>query len=209
MLTTHSLTFSYPTGNGFNFPDIHCGAGESLLILGESGKGKTTFLHLLAGLLRPASGEIIIGDTHLEQLNPKSLDRFRGRNIGLVFQKGHFISSLTVGENLLMTRYLASLPKDESQALAVLDRLNLNQKYHAYPQRLSQGEQQRVAIARAVLNHPKVILADEPTSALDDHNCEEVINLLEEHAAAVEAALVIVTHDSRLKDRIPNQLLLV
>ena len=107
-----------------------------------------------------------------------------------------------------MTRFFASLPGDESQALAVLDRLNLEKKYHSYPQRLSQGEQQRVAIARAVLNHPKVILADEPTSALDDHNCEEVMNLLQEHATAVEAALIIVTHDSRLKDRIPNQLLL-
>ncbi|MEZ4775489.1 MAG: ATP-binding cassette domain-containing protein [Bacteroidia bacterium] len=208
MLSSQSLVFSYPGGQAFHFPDISCEKGQSLLILGESGKGKTTFLHVLAGLLPPQSGEVRVGETNLYSLKPSVLDTFRGRNIGMIFQRAHFISALSVRDNLIMAQYLAKKPQDRHSAEAVLERLGLAQKFTAKPYRLSQGEQQRAAIARALMNQPKVILADEPTSALDDRNCSQVIGLLEEQAANVGAALVIVTHDARLKDRFHNQIVL-
>lgn len=208
MLSSKSLKFSYPGGQAFHFPDISCGKGQSLLILGESGKGKTTFLHVLAGLLPPQSGEVRVGETSLYSLRAAALDTFRGQNIGMVFQRPHFISALSVSDNLIMAQYLAKKRQDRHLAETVLERLGLAQKLGAKPHRLSQGEQQRAAIARALMNQPKVILADEPTSALDDRNCTQVIGLLEEQAANVGAALVIVTHDVRLKDRFPNQIVL-
>ena len=175
------------------------------MVLGDSGKGKTTLLHLLAGLLRPQAGSIHIGKAELAGMSTKTLDKFRGRNIGIVFQRSHFVSSLSVLDNLLLRQHLAGLPQDKSHAQGLLDLLGLGHRTQAKPWKLSVGEAQRAAIARAVLNRPKVVLADEPTSALDDHAAEKVITLLEEQAQDAGAALVIVTHDQRLKDRILNQ----
>lgn len=188
------------------FPDLHADAAQPLLILGQSGVGKTTLLHLLAGLLRPQAGEIWVGDTALSRLSTRALDRFRGRNIGLVFQQGHFVQALTVGKNLQLTQFLAGKKQSRSQAEALLERLGLKGKYDEPTHRLSLGEQQRVSIARAVLNQPQVLLADEPTSALDDQSTEEVINLLTESAREAGAALVIVTHDQRLKERFAQRI---
>ena len=206
MLHSEELTFAYPSGPTFSFPNIHCEKGKSVLILGESGKGKTTLLHLLAGLLRPTRGNIHIGDTDITQLDIQRLDRFRGRHIGLIFQVSHFVAALTVEENLRLAQYLADVPQSDQTVRSFLDRLGLGDKGSQRPYRLSQGQQQRVAIARALLNRPQVILADEPTSSLDDRHCFEVLDLLEEQAQAAEAALVIVTHDQRLKDRIPHHI---
>ncbi|MDX2245649.1 MAG: ATP-binding cassette domain-containing protein [Bacteroidia bacterium] len=208
MLSSQSLVFSYPEGQSFHFPDILCEKGQSLLVLGESGKGKTTFLHLLAGLLIPQSGEVRVGDTSIFSLKSGARDTFRGRNIGIVFQRAHFITALSVRDNLLMAQYLAKKPQDPRVAETLLNRLGLEHKSTARPHRLSQGEQQRVAIARALINHPAVILADEPTSALDDRNSAAVADLLEAQASQAGAALVIVTHDVRLKNRFPNQVIL-
>ncbi|WNJ19224.1 ATP-binding cassette domain-containing protein [Pontibacter sp. G13] len=192
----------------FQFPDIQCPSGESLLILGQSGKGKTTLLHLLAGLLRPSAGEILIGQQNLSSLSLKRLDAFRGKNIGIVFQRAHFVQGMTVAGNLKLAQYLAGLPTDMGRIEEVLDRLGILSKLHQPTQRLSLGEQQRVAIARAVLNRPEVLLADEPTSSLDDYHTEEVVKLLEEQAQDAGASLVIVTHDNRLKSRFSRSVLL-
>jgi ABC-type lipoprotein export system ATPase subunit len=211
MLQTYDLQFSYAgaTPSSFAFPDLQATSGDPLLILGQSGVGKTTLLHLLAGILRPQRGQILIGETDIAQLSIRDMDRFRGQYIGIVFQQAHFVQALTVGRNLQLAQYLAGSRPDRQRIDELLGRLGLTHKLDQSAQRLSLGEQQRVSIARAVLNRPQLLLADEPTSALDDQNTAEVIDLLSDTAKQAGAALVIVTHDQRLKDRFSNRVPLI
>jgi len=188
------------------FPDINCGEGEHWLLLGQSGSGKTTLLHLLGGLLTTRNGSVQVADTDLGKLSASKLDKFRGKQIGIIFQKAHFVKSLTVEENLMLAQQLAGLPVNRERIEDLLKHLNVGHKLKSKPNELSQGEQQRVAIARALVNKPKVILADEPTSALDDVNCDEVIKLLEREATEVGATLLVVTHDGRLKEKFNKQI---
>ena len=208
MLETKSLSFSYPKGESFNFPDLSVGASDVLLILGQSGKGKTTLLHLLAGLMDPKSGTVKIGETVLEHLNASSKDRFRGENIGIVFQQAQFVKSISVLKNLQLARSLAGLKADDTLAESLLSELGIEKRMLAKPSELSIGERQRASIARALVTEPKVVLADEPTSALDDKNCSLVADLLLKAVTGHGAALVIVTHDQRLKDRFQNTITL-
>ncbi|MCP9236815.1 ATP-binding cassette domain-containing protein [Lewinella sp. JB7] len=201
MLTTHNLTYSYPGTNPvFRFPDLTVGSAEACLLLGPSGAGKSTWLHLLAGLLTPAAGSTFLDGTDYAKLTGGALDRFRGRNIGLVLQRAYFLEALTVKENLLIARRSAGLPADEEGAHTVLEQLGIGPLAARRPHQLSIGEQQRATIARALVNHPKLILADEPTSALDNRNAARVSSLLRQRAAELGAALVVVTHDQRLRD---------
>lgn len=209
MLKTENLHFAYNSQQTFQFPNLSCEAGQELLILGQSGCGKTTLLHLLGGLLRPSSGSIALGDVQYQNLSATELDHVRGQRIGIVFQQSHLLKALTVEENLLTAQYLAQKPQDRQAIAELLQTLNLGHKLHERPASLSLGEQQRVAIARALINRPQLILADEPTSSLDDVNCREVIELLRAQSQRYQAALVIVTHDARLKNVIANQITLV
>ncbi len=211
MIQTKGLQFSYANTaiNGdnsrrFNFPDITCAERELLLVLGQSGGGKTTLLHLLAGLLKAEAGEIRIKGENIANLGGNILDLYRGANIGIVFQQSHLLKSLTVAQNLQAAQYLANKSQDLQRVEQLLTRVNLAHKLHSPAHQLSVGEQQRVAIARALINSPALILADEPTANLDDKNCEEVINLLAQQAQEFGAALVVVTHDGRLKNRVKN-----
>ena len=206
MLKTENLQFSYGGSPPLRFPDIQCGAGEHWLILGQSGCGKTTLLHLLGGLRTPKNGEVSIGGTSLKSLTTSELDKFRGKHVGIIFQVPHFVRSLRVGENLELAQKLAGQPIDRDRIQKLLDRLGIGHKLNVKTSELSQGEQQRVAIARALVNRPQIILADEPTSALDDKNTDEVIRLLEETASEVNATLLVVTHDKRLRDNFSNQI---
>jgi len=208
MLRTSGLQFRYPGGKSFLFPDIECPGGSRLLVLGESGTGKTTLLHLVAGILKPVSGEVQIGDRCTSEMSGRKLDRYRGEHVGIVFQTAHFVESLHVLDNLVLPHYLTGKKPDRQYARAVLERLGVADKASRRPSSLSVGEQQRVAIARAVMNRPSLILADEPTSALDDRHAAEVIALLEEQATSSGAALVIVTHDNRLKERFTQRVTL-
>ena len=208
MLKTSNLEYYYKKGNVLRFPDIQCQKGEHWLLLGQSGSGKTTLLHLLGGLMSPSKGAIYINEQPIHNLSTSSLDQFRGKNIGIVFQKPHFIKSLTVKENLALAQSLAGEKVNKNRISEILERLNLGHKLNAYPDALSQGEAQRVAIARALINSPAIILADEPTSALDDDNCWEVIKLLEQQAQAVNATLLIVTHDGRLKEKFDKKIMI-
>lgn len=190
------------------FPDISCQSKDILLILGSSGVGKTTLLHLLGGILTTQEGAVLIDDMEVNKLSGSAADKFRGKNIGIIFQQNHFVDALTVIENVMLAQSLAGRSTDKSEAKLLLDRLNIGDKANQSIKNLSQGEKQRVAIARALINQPKLILADEPTSALDDVNCDEVLQLLHEQAKAAGSALVIVTHDTRLKDKITNRVIL-
>lgn len=205
MLSCKDILFAYEDGPSFEFPDFECGAGEHLLILGQSGKGKTTLLHLIAGLLAPTAGEVVIDNVDFSSQVQSGADRLRGEKIGIVFQTPHFISSLNVIDNLIMPQFLSGKKVNRDVAMEKLERLGLSHKAKKRTKNLSVGEQQRVAIARALVNDPPLILADEPTSALDDYNTDQVIDLLAEQAATSNSALVIVTHDQRLKDRFSNR----
>lgn len=206
MLETKNLSFFYNKDTQFSFPELKCNSSETLLITGNSGKGKTTLLHLLAGLLRPKKGEIILENTDISSLSERELDQFRGKNIGLILQQSHFIASLSVLENVVLASWLATGKKAVQKAEKLLEELDLVNQKHKLPSQLSIGQQQRVSIARALINQPKLLLADEPTSSLDDENAMVVANLLEKLAKEYHAALVIVTHDKRLKDKFSNQL---
>nr|WKN34741.1 ATP-binding cassette domain-containing protein [Tunicatimonas sp. TK19036] len=209
MIQLDGVSFRYtPQSDVLRFPDWSVAQGDHWVLLGSSGSGKTTLLHLLAGLLRPLSGQVIIGDRDITQLKGSSLDRFRGQQLGLIFQQPHLLSSLSLEQNLLLTQYLANLPQDRDKIRHTLTSLSLEHRRKARITTLSQGEAQRAAIARAVLNSPKVILADEPTSSLDDQNCERVLQLLQAQARQYQATLLIVTHDQRVKNHIPQQLTL-
>ena len=204
MLETKNLRFKYDNNLELNFPDIKT-SKENLLILGASGVGKTTFLHLLSGLLKPMNGEIDLLGTKISNLKMSEMDRFRGKNIGIVFQKPHFINSLTVKENLQLAQYI-SKKSDKNRIQSLLESLGIEDKANKKTQNLSQGEKQRVSIALAIVNSPKLILADEPTSSLDDLNCNKVINILKNQASKYKAKLIIITHDYRLKKHFKNTL---
>jgi lipoprotein-releasing system ATP-binding protein len=206
MLTVKNIEFQYNPSQSFSFPDIHVQKGEHWLLLGQSGCGKTTLLHLMAGLLRPQSGEVLVNNTDITQLSDTARDKFRGEQIGIIFQQSHLIRSLTVEENLLTAQYLAGTKQDKNRVHQILEQLNLGHKIKSKPNNLSQGEQQRVSIGRALVNQPSVILADEPTSSLDDGNCEQVVKLLLEQSEASGASLIIVTHDGRLKEMFENKI---
>lgn len=208
MIATQNLSFSYNAQKHFSFPDIVCQDREALLILGQSGRGKTTFLHLLALLLRPESGQILINNTDITPLSVAEAAAVRAGQIGIVYQRPHFVSSLSVMDNVLLSSYLAQKPQDKRRVRQLAEQLGFAEHLAKKTNQLSQGEQQRVSIARALMNNPAVILADEPTSNLDDDNCQKVVELLKNQSEQIGASLVVVTHDQRLKDVFSNQVML-
>ena len=198
MLKTKEVEFNYDNQMFFKFQNIDLNSHENLLIIGDSGVGKTTLMHLLAGLLKSNSGSIKLLDKELNQMSSYQLDSFRKNNIGIVFQRPHFVNSLTVKENLQLAQYIAN-KNDNTRIESILKNLNIFDKSNKKTNQLSQGEKQRVSIALAIVNSPKLILADEPTSSLDDNNCSKVIKLLKKQATDFGAQLIVITHDSRLK----------
>lgn len=201
-LKVSSLSYAHPGQTPIHFPDFEVRPGQPLLILGKSGSGKTTLLNLLSGLLVPKTGTIHLGSTEISGLSGQQLDRFRGQNLGIVFQKPHLISAMSVSQNLELVPFFSR--KKGKSATDLLNELNLGHKANSKISTLSEGEAQRVSIARALANSPQLILADEPTSSLDDENAQKVIQLLVDQAAKIKAALVIVTHDQRVKNQIAN-----
>jgi ABC-type lipoprotein export system ATPase subunit len=208
MIVCQGLRYAYQPDRTLHFTDFACADAETLLILGGSGKGKTTLLHLMALLLQPQAGQIHIQQQDITGFTVAEAARFRAQHVGLVYQKPHFVQALSVMDNLLLANFLASRPADKPLALLLAETLGFSGHLSKKTTQLSQGEQQRVGIARALMNRPSVILADEPTASLDDDNCLVVADLLEKQAREVAASLVIVTHDQRLKTRFGNHVLL-
>ena len=205
MIRTRCLKFDYDNKVFFKFPDINLKGNENLLIIGSSGIGKTTLLHLLAGLLSSKSGSIELYGKKISELSSHKLDNFRRDNIGIIFQRPHFVNSLNVKENLQLAQYIAN-KKDYGRIESILKSLNIFDKSNKKTNQLSQGEKQRASIALAIINSPKLILADEPTSSLDDDNCNNVIKLLKKQASEFGAQLIVITHDSRLKKHFKNSI---
>ena len=208
MIKIQSLTHQYNQVPKLQFPDWEIKDAEQWLLLGSSGSGKSTLLNIIAGLLKPQNGEVILDGTSVYQLSSRKMDQFRGQKIGIVFQKPHFIKSLNIYDNIAIASSLAGLPIDAKRISLLLETLGLAGKAKKYAEELSQGQLQRASIARALVNHPSVLIADEPTSSLDDENAENVISLLTEQAASSNASLIVATHDNRVRNRLSKEYLL-
>ena len=208
MLKLQNISHRYTEDVVLSLPEFNVAQGAHTLVLGMSGSGKSTLLHIMAGLLHPSEGTVRVNGTDLYALKGHEQDRFRGANIGIVFQQMHLLPALTIEENIGLALYLAGKPRDHGRIRDVLSSLDLSDKLKSYPHQLSQGQKQRACIARAVINEPALILADEPTASLDDVRCQQVLALLLEQAESCEATLVIATHDQRIKPYFSNQLML-
>lgn len=199
MLQIENIAVGYGAQPVLRLKSLSLPRGGQCLLTGPSGSGKTSLLYAIAGLLPLQSGSIAIDGTQLASLSESQRDRFRGRHIGIIFQTLHLIKSLSVLDNLLLSSYVAGLPQQRGRAVELLRQLGVYDKKDAMPHQLSQGQAQRVAIARSVLQGPSLLLADEPTSSLDDDSCAAVISLIKQVAQDANAALLISTHDSRVK----------
>ena len=178
------------------------GPGEAVAIMGPSGSGKSTLLNLIAGLDRPTSGQIKVGDERVDKLSETGVARFRRRQVGMIFQFFNLLDDMTVADNVLLPAQLAGLPGKQARERAdeMLTRLRIAQFRDAYPARLSGGQRQRVAIARALVNRPQLLLADEPTGALDSATGDEIGELLLDLNRSGQT-LILVTHNPGLAAR--------
>ena len=206
MLAAKSIKYSYNSNNSFEFPDFCLESTEDLLIIGDSGVGKTTFLNILGGLLLPQSGSITLNETNYSDLSSKDLDKFRGKNIGIIFQSPYFVNNLNLMDNLLFSLFLSKNHQDKNVVIELLNQVGLKDKIYSKPNDLSQGEKQRASIALALVKKPNLILVDEPTSSLDDNNCDLVVSLLKEQSQLSKCKLIIITHDARLKKHFKNSI---
>jgi putative ABC transport system ATP-binding protein len=183
--------------------DLTLGDDETLALVGPSGSGKTTLISMAGGLLTPTSGRVVVGHEDISEYSSRELTRFRGTNIGFVFQSVNLVPFLTARENLLVVGELvasgrASRKQAGSRADRLLDELGLGHRRANLPSQLSGGERQRVAIGRALMNEPELVLFDEPTSALDTHLGEQVMELIRSEVKGRGTAAIIVTHDQRV-----------
>jgi len=211
--TTRVIAFDhvsrhYATGRGtviaLDDVSLTVNRGEWVAIVGPSGSGKSTLMNLIAGIDRASSGDVHVAGRDLTRLSEERLARWRGQQVGIVFQFFQLMPTLTVHENVLLPMELrGGVRGRDARALALLDRVGVAGLADKLPTELSGGEQQRVAIARALANDPAILLADEPTGNLDSATGERVITLLRE-LATEERTLVIVTHDERLAARAPR-----
>ena len=172
---------------------------------GESGSGKTTFLHLLAGILKPDKGTIILDGQEVSRLNEGARDRLRAESIGYVFQSFHLLQGFTCLENVLLAMSFLKQAK-KPWAKELLERVGLTQRMHYYPRQLSIGQQQRVAVARALANRPKLVLADEPTGNLDPKNGQKALSLLKELCQENGSSLLLVSHEEKVIESFENQI---
>lgn len=181
--------------------DLHIGRGEAIGLVGPSGSGKTTLLMVLAGLERADTGTIVVAGEDLTDLDEDALARFRGRNVGIVFQSFHLIPTMTALENVAVPLELAGDATAFDRARAELGLVGLAERLNHYPAQLSGGEQQRVALARALAPTPAILVADEPTGNLDEATGRQIIELLFKGHVERGTTLILVTHDTALAQR--------
>ena len=209
MLNLRNLSKRFASGGEtlplFEGLDLRLSPGETCLLLGQSGCGKSTLLNLIAGLIAPDEGEIWLGETRLDTLPADERARLRGRHFGIVYQDFNLLPTLTVLENLCLPLEINHLPRDMARLDALLERLGMSHKRHAWPEQLSGGQRQRVALARVLIHKPQWLLADEPTGSLDEHNAEQVMALMMAAVRDTGAGLLLVSHNpgyGALADRV-------
>lgn len=182
--------------------DLDLPMGEMVLLVGESGCGKTTLISVIAGLLEPTEGTVFVFGTNLGQLSDRDKVLFRGEKIGFVFQHYNLLPTLTAAENVAVPLLIANQPRKLALARArqMLEAVGIGNKADTRPAHLSGGQQQRVAIARALIHRPRLLVCDEPTAALDAHSGRTVMDLLRRVAVQPDRAVIVVTHDHRVFD---------
>jgi len=198
-LIIRDLLKSYPAPSGgrtevLRIPHFELQAGQQAAIRGESGLGKTTLMHIIAGILEADSGSVAVGGAELTGLSEARRDRFRAERLGYVFQTFNLLQGLSALENVMLGLAFGK-GADREAAMAALDRVGLAGKAGHLPRQLSTGQQQRVAVARALANRPCLILADEPTGNLDAARGRKIIQLLRDSASALGSALLVASHD--------------
>jgi putative ABC transport system ATP-binding protein len=181
--------------------DLNIGAGEAVGLVGPSGSGKSTLLMVMAGLERPDTGAVTVAGENLNALDEDALARFRGRQVGIVFQSFHLIPTMTALENVAVPLELAGAADAQERAREELAAMGLADRLAHYPAELSGGEQQRVAVARALVPNPAILVADEPTGNLDEDTGKQIIELLLAGHTRRGSTLVLVTHDPALAVR--------
>lgn len=197
-------TFALPDGRRLPVLDIErftIAAGDQVVLVGESGGGKTTLLHCIAGITAPDSGKILIDDIELTRLSEAGRDRVRAARIGYVFQTFNLLSGFTALENVRLGMTFASGKHHAQRAAELLDRVGLGDRLHHKPAALSVGQQQRVAVARALANRPRLLLADEPTANIDPGNQQRIIDLLRECCREEAIAMLLVTHSTQVSEQ--------
>ena len=200
MISVKSLSKVFVGNNGtkevLNDIDIEIEKGKIYGIIGPSGAGKSTILNIIAGLLKPDSGEIIVNDLNIGNLDENDLRKYQ-KDIGVVFQDYNLLNNLTVLKNVELPLRVNGVKKEirEQEALKVLEFVNLKEEAYSYPSQLSGGMRQRAAIARAIINKPKILLLDETTSALDQETANVIIKLLKKINNDLGITILIVSHD--------------
>jgi putative ABC transport system ATP-binding protein len=184
-----------------DIPEFRVSAGEQLALVGRSGCGKTTLLHIIAGISRPDAGVVEIDGRDITRLSEAARDRFRADKIGYVFQTFNLLAAFSAFENVLLGMTFAGGRSDPARAKQLLERVGLGHRLTHKPGMLSVGEQQRVAVARALANRPKVLLADEPTANVDAGHQQQIVDLLRETCREENVALIMVTHSSEVAEQ--------
>jgi ABC-type lipoprotein export system ATPase subunit len=197
-ITNLKKSYAAPTGETRAILEVDSfavQAGQLMALRGESGSGKTTFLNLIAGILRADAGEIRIDGEAMSSLPEAQRDRLRAAKLGYIFQTFNLLQGFTCLENVLLGMKFGP-GADRARAEELLGRVGLAERVHYYPRQLSSGQQQRVAVARALASRPKLVLADEPTGNLDRRNSREALRLIQETCRENGAALLLVSHDA-------------
>jgi ABC-type lipoprotein export system ATPase subunit len=209
MLHLKNLKKSFRQPDGSELPilaivEFHVSAGEQMVLVGRSGCGKTTFLHVIAGITRPDSGRVRIDNWDLTLLPEAECDRFRAERIGYVFQTFNLLAGFTALENVLLSMRFARGRPDKARARQLLKRVGLEHRITHRPAMLSVGEQQRVAVARALANKPQLLLADEPTANVDAGHQQQILDLIRGTCQEENVALIMVTHSSDVAAQFPR-----
>lgn len=199
MVLLQNVKKSYLEANGhrldvLDISEFALGAGEQIALIGRSGCGKTTLLHVISGISQPDSGTVQIDGMDITRLSEAGRDRFRAEKIGYVFQTFNLLPGFTALENVMLGMVFSSGRADRSRARMLLDRVGLGRRTTHRPQELSVGEQQRVAVARSLANRPKLLLADEPTANVDPANQQGIMDLIRQTCAEDQVTLLVVTH---------------
>jgi len=212
ILQCKQLTKSYQQGDldvaVLKGVDFSVYEAERVAIMGTSGSGKSTLLHLLGGLDKPSSGQVILDGVNLNKVRQAKLSKLRNQSLGFIYQFHHLLGEFTILENVAMPALIAncSVKQGMQKAEAILTRVGLSHRIHHKPAELSGGERQRVAIARALINEPKCVLADEPTGNLDSKTAESIYELMQELNQELKISFLIVTHDAELAGRMDRVL---